>query len=812
MRMIEKIFDEKRLNIIPIQANIKKPAVAWREYQTKLYPREKLANWDGNFAVITGKVSNGLVIVDFDDPNIYKQFFSDIETFTVKTPNGYHIYFFSKEQPKKTVKYQGYPIDIQGEGAYALCPPSSVKEKKDEVVKEYEVVKDLPILETENVLTIIEARLPKKEQKKKQDLEDFKNKIDITNIIEKYVKKEYQGKGYWQGFCPFHNDNPGGSPSLTVYKDNFYCFGCQKTGDVINFIEEIEKTDFKGAINKLEEITGIKYLWKEKEEDKIKSFLLEDRQKYASLGCGYHNDIYYFGTKVFREGKPYTAVITSDKKAYLKLENNDEIRNKLGLNYKDDFYDGGIDNIFSKDAITKWLYEDTEYITLESVYEKLVNLFKKYIYFDDERNYSLLACYRIAGFFMPIWRGRARLFIYAEMGSAKSRLSLILHNTGFNSISLGDWTLAYLQRLIESTRGETHIDDFETLDDEKKNTTTRLVKIGFMKGFKAGKISEGKTKRPETYDLFNTTTLNNTEGLDFITFDRCIRIRIPKIEKQEYDKEPKFEENIWAELRDELYILGLKYPEEINETYEDIHSDKIGGRSLFIIKPELTIAKLISEKLYEDIENFWIEEIEQKGDIDYETDWEFLAFEKIYLLNTEDFFVLKDDVIKPIGSDLYDDEEFKKKKRSMSIVIGKILSRTPIFKKREVKGKTEYKVKRENLISLLEAKRILKIIQEKHSTLSTNSTHSTLSTLSTYIDAEKEKEVERVDNVELGMGINIEKNGNEMGKWMINHYKAHKGISRDFFVNDVLNNFAESIDPEEIGRFYDILNQQDKEE
>jgi len=491
--------------------------------------------------------------------------------------------------------------------------------------------------------------------------------------------------------------------------------------------------EYKEAEEELKKEFGIK----ETKEDKIKSFLIEDRQKYESLGCGFHNGVYYFGTKLFKDGKPYTAIVTSDKKNYVdtfnfagkeKIEGNNEIKNSFGLNYKSDFYDEGLDNILSREAVNKWLFEDCEGITIKEVYEKLVSLFKKYIYLEDERKYSLLACYRIASFFMPVWRARARLFLLAEMGSAKSRLTQILHNTGFNSVSLGDWTLPYLQRLIESTRGETHIDDFEGLDEEKKNSTIRQVKTGFMKGFKAGKIGEGKSKKPETFDLFNTTTLNNTGGLDFISTDRCITIRIPKISKKEYDKEPNFQEPVWKGLRDELYVLGLKFPNEVREIYDKLSSEKIKGRLYFIIKPELTIAKLISEKLYEDLENFWIEEVGQRENIDYETDWEFLAYTQIYkrlstnstnstlsthsTLSTTGYFSLLEDIVKPVGVGLYGEEEFKQKKRSIGIVIGKSLQRNPIFKKRVVMGKTQYKVEFEEFKSLLEAKSFLKLIVE----------------------------------------------------------------------------------------------------
>ncbi|MBM3709754.1 MAG: hypothetical protein FJW61_04970, partial [Actinobacteria bacterium] len=43
------------------------------------------------------------------------------------------------------------------------------------------------------------------------------------------------------------------SPSLTVYENtqSFFCFGCGKGGDVINFIMLAENLDFKEAINYL---------------------------------------------------------------------------------------------------------------------------------------------------------------------------------------------------------------------------------------------------------------------------------------------------------------------------------------------------------------------------------------------------------------------------------------------------------------------------------------------------------------------------------------------------------------------------------
>lgn len=533
--------------------------------------------------------------------------------------------------------------------------------------------------------------------------------------------------------------------------------------------EEFNDTELKTHFKATDET--IKRLRKDEEILKLREYLKETRKKYESLGCGFHNGVFYFGTKLFKDGESFDCVVTSDKKLYLvrneevkvtktlkdgrkKEETNfiqvDDIKNKFGLNYKNPFHDESLDHIFTNKAIDKWLFGKTDKITLEGVYNELVEYLKKYVYLgNDERKYMLLACYRIAGFFMPIWRARARLNILAEMGSGKSRLTQILHNTGFNSVSLGDWTLPYIKTIIESTKGETHIDDFETLSDELKNATERLIKVGYMRGFKSGKMSEGTNRKPEVSDLFNTATLNNTEGLSFISTDRCITIRMPKISNKAYDREPDFSEKFWSDIRDKLYILGLKIPYEVKEKYETINSEKIRGRLFSIIKPELTIAELIDKKLREDLEDWWEEEIEQRDITNYETDWIFLALKRIYEMNTEDFFELSRDVVEVIGKELYDEKEFKEKKRGIAVTLGRYFVKNPIFKKREIKGRTQYKVEYVELVELLKAKGFLKIIGEIGSTSSTNSIYSTSSTSSTNNNEPKPKLFKVNDNLEL---------------------------------------------------------------
>ena len=74
----------------------------------------------------------------------------------------------------------------------------------------------------------------------------LKEKSDIVDVIGSYVALDKKGGQYW-ACCPFHHEK---TPSFAVTHDEqfYHCFGCKESGDVIKFVQEIESTDFMGAI------------------------------------------------------------------------------------------------------------------------------------------------------------------------------------------------------------------------------------------------------------------------------------------------------------------------------------------------------------------------------------------------------------------------------------------------------------------------------------------------------------------------------------------------------------------------------------
>jgi len=88
--------------------------------------------------------------------------------------------------------------------------------------------------------------------------EEILKRADIVSTIERYVPLKKSGNSY-MGLCPFHNEK---SPSFSVSPDTgnggmYYCFGCQKGGDIFNFLMEKEGFSFTEALKSLASEYGI---------------------------------------------------------------------------------------------------------------------------------------------------------------------------------------------------------------------------------------------------------------------------------------------------------------------------------------------------------------------------------------------------------------------------------------------------------------------------------------------------------------------------------------------------------------------------
>ena len=128
------------------------------------------------------------------------------------------------------------------------------------------------------------------------------------------------------GLCPFHSEK---SPSFSINPEMgvYYCFGCQKSGDAITFVREIEHLDFVEAVERLAGRAGITLRYDDA------SFSVERKRKQR-LHDAITEAIDYYHSLLLESADAGTA------RRYLRSRGYDgDVARRFSLGYAPDGYD-----------------------------------------------------------------------------------------------------------------------------------------------------------------------------------------------------------------------------------------------------------------------------------------------------------------------------------------------------------------------------------------------------------------------------------------------------------------------------------------
>ena len=89
-----------------------------------------------------------------------------------------------------------------------------------------------------------------------EDLDEVRSRARIDDVVSSYVTLKPAGAGTLKGLCPFHDEK---TPSfqVTPARGLYYCFGCGKGGDTVNFVQEINNLSFREAVEFLADKYGV---------------------------------------------------------------------------------------------------------------------------------------------------------------------------------------------------------------------------------------------------------------------------------------------------------------------------------------------------------------------------------------------------------------------------------------------------------------------------------------------------------------------------------------------------------------------------
>jgi DNA primase len=112
-----------------------------------------------------------------------------------------------------------------------------------------------------------------------EDVVRVREETDMVRLITQHTQLKKSGR-QWMGLCPFHGEK---SPSFSVNQEKgvYYCFGCQVSGDAIDFVREMESLDFAGAVEYLAGRAGITLRYTDLNEGKAHS-----RRKHLTEAIG----------------------------------------------------------------------------------------------------------------------------------------------------------------------------------------------------------------------------------------------------------------------------------------------------------------------------------------------------------------------------------------------------------------------------------------------------------------------------------------------------------------------------------------------
>ncbi|SDB17572.1 DNA primase [Desulfonatronum thiosulfatophilum] len=113
----------------------------------------------------------------------------------------------------------------------------------------------------------------------KTAIQQIKSRLDFVELAGRYLELRPNGER-WSGPCPFHHET---HPSFHVNPGQgfYYCFGCQASGDAIDFYARINGLDFRQALTQLARETGVEL--DDGPTNPQDKKILEDREIYLRM-------------------------------------------------------------------------------------------------------------------------------------------------------------------------------------------------------------------------------------------------------------------------------------------------------------------------------------------------------------------------------------------------------------------------------------------------------------------------------------------------------------------------------------------------
>lgn len=308
---------------------------------------------------------------------------------------------------------------------------------------------------------------------------------------------------------------------------------------------------------------------------------------------------------------PYLLIFNYDKnkkiidKSFVPLDEMDKL--ELGAFIakisKKTISDSSIPTQIDLETVIELLEKDTD-ADVNELFSKIKEKISNYIKFSNLLDEDVIVLWIISTYFSDVFNVMPSLFILGSAGCGKTRLTELITYFSRRGFLITNPTASNLPRIIEAYRPTLGIDDFDEIMRRHFPMIMSLLKHTYKNTVKIPRL-EKTFQDSFILSLFNPfcpLVMNSTEPIrETQLFTRIIEIRL----ERKIKKFPKREPDVWyaENERKKLYKLRFLLAPKVSEIHEQVDTG-LQGRDDEIWSPILAVAKLISNKLFDNIKNY----------------------------------------------------------------------------------------------------------------------------------------------------------------------------------------------------------------
>jgi hypothetical protein len=403
------------------------------------------------------------------------------------------------------------------------------------------------------------------------------------------------------------------------------------------------------------------------------------------------------------------------------------------------------ENRWSLEGIRAWLEGAT--VNPSEVYESVRQAWQRYIEFDNQDFYDLIALWSIGTYFFHLFNTYPYIYVGGLKRTGKTKILTVASFLCFNAIFTNNISTASLYRLTQSGRCTLLLDETEKLSSKERAEELRnLLLAGYKKGapvYRTEKKS-GERLTPEAFNVYTPKIICNISGIEDVLEDRCIPIIMKRGKNRDIiNREPDGAEQAWIKIRDSLYMLYLQYASEFS--VDSAHNavsvaevKELSSRDLELWRPLLHLAAFFDKynpqlNLSEKIMKLAKEITSEKQTENITETGEYILVQTLLKIVDEDRFYPLAEIKKEMAGAFDEVQSWLQTKW-----IGRALKRLGFKEKRRVGRGVEYRLTPDAVADLAQR---LNIPQPESSLTSTSlNALSALTTLTEWLVANKDDE------------------------------------------------------------------------